>query len=292
MKKFLFCILLFFGAVLAEDSEDSSFVTWSFNSEIAFYGSDYSEFGNVKEDSEMSAGSDVVLGVALELETGRFYHEFGTSISGSVSTESDSSLWSLTPEIEYTLFFNGFILDLGVEFNFASDRDLLLGYMLWTQQRLWKKNDYKVSVGLWGYYRDDQRIISNINVNWRKTVEHGLGGSVAIGAKLDRDTLATRVGPSSRLGVSYRFNHGFILELNENLFYGLVATTKYVDGGKINLQKANSELRFSWDKKWINVYIALSNLYRHYDNIPAYYEGILPRNAIYNTITLGTKVNF
>lgn len=73
-------------------------------------------------------------------------NELEVTASGETTTERDFSVWSFTPALEYSLMSSSFMLDASVDFNFSSDTDLMLGYMLWGQKRLWKTPDYNMNL--------------------------------------------------------------------------------------------------------------------------------------------------
>lgn len=290
-------ISLVFANSMSGDQTDStsqnseSTVTLGFYGEITSYVSDYTRRGGVSSQ-DVDVGSEVSLGTSLEWESGAFMHELELYISGETSTEKDSSSWNFTPTVEYSLIGSSFVVDASVDLNFYSDRDMLVGSMLWLQKRLWKNDDLSLNGTAWGYYRSDGRILVNANLNVKKSVKLGLSGAVYVGAKLDGDSLETRVGPNGKVSVSYGLPYGFSLEVAENLFYGFVTSTEYLDGEDMDELVSSSDMSIKWKGDFLSAYLTLRNWYRYYTDVPIYYDDLLAVHRNYFSAKIGLKVAF
>lgn len=280
-------VSLTFGA-----TDEESQTELHFTAELSAYGSDYKERGGVEPEDNLDAGGEVSLGAALEWETGDFLHEMDLTLETELSTERDSSTWMITPTVEYSLIAPSFILDASVDFNFASEKDLLLGYMLWAQKRLWKNTDYNLNLSGWVYYRDDGRLLGNVDVNGKKMAKAGLNGKIALGAKIDGDTLVARIGPNAKMNLSYKFSQGISLDWNESIFYGLVAETVYDGGEDMDEMKISGDVQLNYKSGKIVFYLTLRSIYRHYFNIPVVYSSAFAENGVYHSVKIGTKIEF
>lgn len=276
----------------ADAMADETPLELNFTADISAYGSNYKLHGGVDPSSDWNSGAEVSLESSLGWETGSLMHEVGVSFSADETSEQDSSQWTFTPGLEYSLMGSTFIVDASVDFDFSSDRDMLMGYMLWLQKKFLKHGAYSLSASGWIYYRNDGRILGDGCVNFRRFVKKGLGGKISLGAKVDADTLVSRVGPVAKTNVSYKFPLGFSLDWNENLFYGWVTETDYEGGFVMDMLKITGDIQLNWKHQWITLYMTLRSIYRFYQDIPDRYIGAIAQSSVYHSGKLGVKFSF
>ena len=293
--KFEIAFALFFAvAVYAEKwpkPDDERGWNLGFTGEVSFYGSHQGQRGEFSRD-ERDGGGEVSLDASLEWERGSLTHELNVATSYDATSERDSSSWTFTPSLDYSLMASSFIVDVNVDFNFSSDRDLLLGYMLWLQGKLWKEESYSLNLAGWTYYRDDGRLLANAEINLRKFVREGLGGKVSLGFKADGDTLVSRMGPAAKMNFSYKFPGGLSFDFDEGAFYGFVRSTVYSGAEEVDELKISGDVRLSLKKGRFTLYAVLRSIYRIYFNIPVEYSGIFAQERIYHCAKVGVRVDF
>lgn len=167
-----------------------------FSGDVAYYGLRYDEFGGASKVKEYGGDLSSSLSAYLDYSTKNWSHSFGVGVTGDYFFANDdmpvldTNDWTLAPGLEYMLMGRVITLDLGMDFNLASEADMQLDFYSWFEATLHKFGNQKIGVALWGYYQQEGPLTAALYGTWHRTVPEGFNGNVSIGVKFDADSLA------------------------------------------------------------------------------------------------------
>lgn len=166
----------------------------SFSAKISYAEISYKE--EFLGQSETEHGKDLRFNAEVNLDYAmdNAMHSLGASFSTNwmISNEMpslDTTKWSISPTIEYTLFLNDLLFNIGADFNIIEGDSLNIAPFTWTEVTLLHLDSQKFGIALWAYYRNDGYQTSTLYASWRYKSQNPLGSTVMIGAKFEADSV-------------------------------------------------------------------------------------------------------
>ncbi|SHK29029.1 hypothetical protein [Fibrobacter sp. UWH4] len=183
-------------------SEDSADNPWSFRflGNLGFYGLRYSEFGGVDEVTEH--GGDLFLSLTpfLDYTTGDYIHSFGIGFNSDwfLANENmpalDTNDWKFSLGLEYSLVGSSFLLDIGVDLNFAQGEDVSPSFFGWIEKDFFRIEKNRLGMAAWGYYDADGPLAFALYGAWHRTSTYGWNAAVYVGGRFEADSAVDYVG--------------------------------------------------------------------------------------------------
>gem|GEM_PF-6779268 len=258
----------------------------SFSAKISYAEISYKE--EFLGQSETEHGKDLRFNAEVNLDYAmdNAMHSLGASFSTNwmISNEMpslDTTKWSISPTIEYTLFLNDLLFNIGADFNIIEGDSLNIAPFTWTEVTLLHLDSQKFGIALWAYYRNDGYQTSTLYASWRYKSQNPLGSTVMIGAKFEADSVMNYskknkkdfsmywgkwLGPTIRTRITYDFNLPFTLESRWNVFYGFAIDFPHASA---SMQKFTSTLGATlyWNLEPFRVFTGADLQYRRYINL-------------------------
>lgn len=280
---------------------------WEFHvaGELSLYGMHYKATG--MDEAEM--GGDLFLNVNpyVDYVTGAWSHTFAASVQGDCFLNNDNMSmldtndWNLFLGLEYTLFRQGLLLDVGYDFNIEGEK-LSSDFYAWAEKDLYRFEKQRLGVVGWGYYQTSGPMSFALYGSWHRTVPQGLNGTVYVGAKYESDstwildkssgdfaeTIGKWIGPVFRSRVSYKFSNRITVELKMNLFYGFALENDDSDYGKNKKFYCTGGATVSWKHWKLKYYLGLERNYKRYYWV-RYYKSLYNESTVLTQLKLGVK---
>lgn len=187
---------------------------WSYRLSLGatFYGLHYREFQSGKDVNESGGNASSSLSFYLEYSTANWTHSFGANFQADWFIDNDdmpaldTNDWTIAPGIEYLLMGDFLMLDLGMDFNVASEENLKLDFYGFAEVDLFRFGKQRVGLSLFGFYREDGPFSLALYATWHRYEKYGFSGNVSLGLKMDADSL---LDYQSQAGDSVAWNSTF-----------------------------------------------------------------------------------
>ncbi len=185
----------YYEALGIKGESESSPWSFRFGGDAGFNGLKYNESSLSAEAREY--GGDLFLSLTpfLDYSSGDWLHSFGLEATGDWFLMNDNmpaldtSDWTLSLGVDYSLIGTGLILNVGANVNLSEKEDLSLSLFGWFQKEFYRNGKNRFGAALWAYYRNDGPLSSALYATWNRSATHGWNGSVYLGARFEADSV-------------------------------------------------------------------------------------------------------